>query len=220
MEDRLFQHRAQPSWIDQFVLRGTGPGEALAPFGQVLAAAELLMVVADERAGLPRATYDRVRVAGHQVTVLADFAQRLEGDYVQCLRTADALRGRDSDPSARARTLMRSLTGALEATATLSEVCHALVEVADTLTVVTRPKSRIEMIAAVEGIRGAACTAMMTVHTNLGQITDARIHDRLAARVAHVEQSLAYADDLSRRLREAVAPKSGTTAVDPRLARV
>ncbi len=213
----MYQHRAQPSWIDQFVLRGTGPGQALAPFGQVLAAAELLMVVADERAGLPRAPYDRVRVAGHQLEVLADFAQRLEGDFVQCLRTADALRGKDSDPSARARTLMSSLTGALEATATLGEICQALLEVADTLTVIARPKSRIEVVAAVEGIRGAASSALVTVHSNLGRITDVRIHDRLASRVAPVGQTLAYADAISRRIRESVAPESGSAALDPRM---
>jgi hypothetical protein len=220
VEATLFQHRIQHSWIDDFVLRGNGAGESLAPFSQTFAAAELLARVADERSGLPRQAYEQVGVAGRQIEMLADVAQRLETDFNGCVRASDSVRAGGGDASDRARVLMRSLTGAVEATATLMEVCQALLDVAATLTVITRPKARIQIVAAVEGLRCATSVALVTVHSSLGRITDARVYDRLVKKVESAQSTLDYADRIARDLRILTRPSQLMRTPPPQEPRV
>ncbi len=203
----MFQHPKRASWIDQFVLRSDGPGGGLAPFSQALAAAELLARVAEDRSGLSRPTYDAIGTLRYQTALLADFARSLEADFHRQVQIADdSLRPdplSDMDASRRARALMASLSAAIEATATLTEICHALLGVAEGLLVINRPKSRIEIVAAVEALRGAASTAVVSVQANIGRITDAVMYDRLTAMMRAVDHTIARADQISRTLRNA-----------------
>lgn len=208
----------QSLWIDQFILRGVGPGRGLAPFSQAVCAAELLISVAQDRARLTRPAYDAVGTLGYQAVLLADFARSLEADLTRHAQQAEQAVGMtvltDADASDRARRLMTSLSGAIETYATLTEVCHALLVVAEGLLVVDRPKSRIELMAAVEALRATASTALVTVQVNVDRITDAVLYDRLEA-VAHtVEQTLARARNLSSEILRSTSPAGGSVAVD------
>ena len=197
-------------WIDQFVLRNFGPAGERAPFTQAVSAAELLVSVAQERARLPRASYDAVGTLGYQAMLLADFARSLETDLARHAQQAERVVGlsvlTESDASDRARTLMGSLSGAVEAFATLTEVCHAMLVVAEGLLVVDQPKRQIELMAAVEALRAAASTALMCVQANVDRITDAVLYDRLEAVVRTVDQTLSRASTLSERIRRATGP--------------
>lgn len=165
----------------------------------------MLARVADDRVSLPRPQYEAFGTLRYQASLLADFARRLESDFLRQVRVADdSLKPdplADNDASRRARALMSSLSAAIDATATLTEICHALLGVADGLLVVNSPKSRIEIIAAVEALRGAATTAQVTVQANISRITDAVLYDRLMAMMRNVDQTVSRAEELSRSIR-------------------
>jgi hypothetical protein len=194
-----------PSWIDQFVLRGSGPAEVLTPFRQTLAAASMLTRVAEDRTGLTLREYDVVGSAGYQAVILAEFAQQLDDEVAKLSRDAEHSRISGADPD---RTLINSLTGVVRTTATLVEVCHALLRVAESLLVVRRPKQWIELAAAVETLRAAVGTSQITVQTNLSRITDARTYDQLAAGLPTFDRIRAHADRVSEVLRRQTAPLS------------
>lgn len=203
-------------WIDQFLYRSDGPGGGLAPFSQTISAADLLAAVAQDRAALSRHDYDMVRTLRYQAVLLADLARRLESDFNRDAYTAErAVRMSvltDADASYRAKTLMSAFTGALEAFASLAEVCQALVTVADGLTVITRPKRRIELVAAVEALRAAAGTSIVSVALNMDRVTDSVVYDRLAAVLGAVDQTLSNAERVSSALRRAAIPAAGVPA--------
>jgi formiminotetrahydrofolate cyclodeaminase len=208
-------------WIDQFLYRGDGAGGTLAPFAQAISAADLLAEVAKDRGTLSRTDYETVRSLQYQAVLLADLARRLESDFTRDAHTAErAVRMSvltDADVSYRAKTLMSAFTGAIEAFANLAEVCQALVTVAEGLTVITRPKRRIELVAAVEALRAAAGTSIVSVALNMGRITDAVVYDRLAAVLGTVDETLANADRVSAAIRRSAMPTSGVPAqrLDP-----
>jgi hypothetical protein len=203
----LFQQSERASWIDQFALRSDGPGGMLAPFSQAVTAAETLERVASDRTGLTRPTYDSIGMLRTQTRVLADFARSLEADFHRQVRAADAsLRPdplSDVDASGRARALMSSLTAAVDATATLTEICHALLDIAEGLLVIDRAKAKIEIIASVEALRAAVSTSQVTVQANINRITDAVLYDRLLGMIRNVDQTLQRAEQISRTIRNA-----------------
>jgi hypothetical protein len=214
VEEALSPDANQSLWIDQFILRGIGPGRGLAPFAQAVCAAELLISVAQDRARLTRPAYDTVGTLGYQAVLLADFARSLEADLTRHAQQAEVAVGMtvltDADASDRARRLMTSLSGAIETFATLTEVCHAMLVVAEGLLVVDRPKSRIELMAAVEALRATASTALVTVQANVDRITDAVLYDRLEAVTHTVQQTLNRASNLSSQVLRASAPAGAT----------
>ena len=203
------QHQTRDSWIDQFVLPAPGPGSLLAPFSQVIAAADLLKLAASNRSGLTRANFERAGTARYQVTVLADFTRDLDEDCAARLLSADEAQslpgGDEAERSVRARAMMRSLTGAIEATSTLVEISQALIGVAEELLVTAGPGRRVELVAAVEALRTAAYTAAVSVEMNLFRITDAVKYDRLAARLTALDEILARADVVTRGVRARIA---------------
>ena len=71
-------------------------------------------------------------------------------------------------------------TGTIRTTATLVDTCHTLLEVAQELLVVRRTRSRLELMAAVEMLRGAASNAHLAVLANLPRVTDAVLYDELS----------------------------------------
>ena len=189
------------SWIDQFMLRD----DVFQPFRQVAHAAELLAVVAEDRAGLTRTTYDKVRTARYQALVLADLARLLDEDVSVLARRADDALAPGVDPARRARTLATVFTGTIRATATLIDTCHTLLGVAQDLLVVRRTHSRIELMAAVETLRGAASTAHLTVLANLPRVTDSVLYDELAVGLDSLDVTLALANRLSSAMRSDTA---------------
>jgi len=194
-----------PSWMDQFVLRGRGPAEVLTPFRQTIAAASMLARVAEDRTGLTLREYDEVGTAGYQAVILGELAQQLDAEVAKLSGDAERSRISGADPD---RTLITSLTGAVRTTATLVEVCHALLRVAETLLVVRRPKQRIELAAAVETLRAAVGTSQITVQANLSRITDARTYDQLAEGLPTFDRIRAHADRVAESLRRQTAPLS------------
>lgn len=188
-------------WMDQFVPSRHGANGALAPFPQAIEAAEMLVAVAQDRVNVPRPSYDAVGTLRYQAQLLADFARSLEDDlarHAEAAEDAVSMRAVTNDQtSQRARQLMAALSGALQAVATLSEVCQALVLVAEGLLVITRPRSRASLIASVEAVRCAASTCLVTVHASVGRITDAVLYDRLQTVAGTVEATLARAEEVS-----------------------
>jgi hypothetical protein len=189
--------------MDQFVLRGRGPAEALTPFRQTLAAASVLAMVAEDRTGLMSHEYDVVGTARYQAMILAELAQQLEDEVTRLSGEAEASRRSDVDPAA---TLTASLTGVVRTTATLADVCHALLRVAESLLVVRRAKSRVELTAAVETLRAAVGTAQITVQANLPRVTDASTYDQLAGGLGTFDRIRDLADRISGTLRAQTAP--------------
>lgn len=189
------------SWIDQFVLRGPEPGGSLSPFRQTVAAGEQLARVAEDRSGLPRAAYDALGTARHQARLLAELARLLDEDVASLARRADSEGSAAEDAVARARVLTASLSGAVRATATLLDTCHSMLLVAEQLLVVRRPRSRLELMAAVETLRGAASTAHLTVLANLPRLTDSVLYDELESGLRSVEVTLALANRISEVIR-------------------
>lgn len=98
---------------------------------------------------------------------------------------------------ARARILTASLSGAVRATATLLDTCHSMLLLAEQLLVVRRTRSRLELMAAVETLRGAASTAHLTVLANLPRLTDSVLYDELESGLRSVEVTLALANRIS-----------------------
>lgn len=215
------QH-AREDWIAQHFMRAGGPGGVLEPFSQVVAAADVLAHVATDRVGLARYGPTSIGTIAHQAVVLGDFARALRDDSTAMLRSAElapaAAQGDEAGRALRARTLMHALSGAVESTATLIEVAQALLGVAESLQSVQRPKGRIELVAAVEGLRAGAATAYMTAEVNLDRITDAVKFDRLARRITAIDDVLDRSDRLVRSLRArhpAPNPKTGAPAPAP-----
>jgi formiminotetrahydrofolate cyclodeaminase len=195
------------SWIDQFMLRGHGV--TLSPFRLTVAAGDQLARVAEDRSGLPRASYDALGTARHQARLLAELARMLDEDVAALARRADGAPAADRDPVARARTLSTSLSGAVRATATLVDTCHSMLLLAEQLLVVPRLRSRLELMAAVEALRGAASTAHLAVLGNLPRLTDSVLYDELESNLRSVEVTLALAERISRSVREEMAGRSG-----------
>ena len=193
------------SWIDQFMLRGPEPGGSLSPFRQVVIAGDLLARVAEDRSGLPRAAYETLGVARHQARLLSELATMLDQDVAALARRVNAAPSAASDPVARARILTASLSGAVRATATLLDTCHSMLLLAEEMLVVRRTRSRIELMAAVEALRGAASTAHLTVLANLPQLTDSALYDELESGLRSVDVILALGNRLSHSIRSEVS---------------
>ena len=192
---------SRSSWIDQFVLRD----EVFHPFRQVASAAEILARVSDDRAGLTRSTYDTVRSARYQALVLADLARLLDEDVSVLARRADEALHPGVDPVRRARVLTSSFTGTIRTTATLVDTCHTLLGVAQELLVIRRTRSRLELMAAVEMLRGAASNAHLAVLANLPRVTDAVLYDELSMGLASLDVTLALANRLTAAMRSDTA---------------
>ena len=94
-----------------------------------------------------------------------------------------------------------SFSGTIRATSRLLDICDLLLELAEKLLVIRRTKTRIELIAAVEAVRGAASIGHLTVLANLPRITDAGLYDELSARRESLDQTLALANRLSAAMR-------------------
>ena len=189
------------SWIDQFVLRGPEPGGALSPFRQVVLAGDQLARVDEDRTGLARAEYDSLGTARHQARLLSELARMLDDDVASFARKADTAPSPALDPVGHARVLAASLSGVVRATATLLDTCHSMLLLAEKLLVVRRTRSRLELMAAVETLRGAASTAHLTVLANLPRLTDSVLYDELAQGIRSVEFTLALANRLSQTIR-------------------
>jgi len=189
------------SWIDQFVLRGPAPGGALSPFRQAILAGEQLARVAEDRSGLPRAAYDALGTARHQARLLSELARMLDEDVASLARKVDNAPSPGTDPVGHARVLAVSLSGVVRATATLLDTCHSMLLLAEQLLVVRRTRSRLELMAAVETLRGAASTAHLTVLANLPRLTDSVLYDELASGLGSVEVTLSLANRLSETIR-------------------
>ncbi|MGH3365115.1 MAG: cyclodeaminase/cyclohydrolase family protein [Nocardioidaceae bacterium] len=189
------------SWIDQFVLRGPAPGGALSPFRQAILAGEQLARVAEDRSGLPRAAYDALGTARHQARLLSELARMLDEDVASLARKVDNAPLPGTDPVGHARVLAVSLSGVVRATATLLDTCHSMLLLAEQLLVVHRTRSRLELMAAVETLRGAASTAHLTVLANLPRLTDSVLYDELASGLGSVEVTLSLANRLSETIR-------------------
>jgi len=189
------------SWIDQFVLRGPAPGGALSPFRQAILAGEQLARVAEDRSGLPRAAYDALGTARHQARLLSELARMLDGDVASLALRVDNAPSPGTDPVGHARVLAVSLSGVVRATATLLDTCHSMLLLAEQLLVVRRTRSRLELMAAVETLRGAASTAHLTVLANLPRLTDSVLYDELASGLGSVEVTLSLANRLSETIR-------------------
>jgi len=189
------------SWIDQFVLRGPAPEGALSPFRQAILAGEQLARVAEDRSGLPRAAYDALGTARHQARLLSELARMLDEDVASLARKVDNAPLPGTDPVGHARVLAVSLSGVVRATATLLDTCHSMPLLAEQLLVVHRTRSRLELMAAVETLRGAASTAHLTVLANLPRLTDSVLYDELASGLGSVEVTLSLANRLSETIR-------------------
>ncbi|HEX6249511.1 MAG TPA: cyclodeaminase/cyclohydrolase family protein [Nocardioidaceae bacterium] len=189
------------SWIDQFVLRGPEPGGGLSPFLLTVVAGEQLARVAEDRTGLPRASYDALGTARHQARLLAELARLLDQDVASLARKADAAPPASEDAVGRARVLSSALSGTVRATATLLDTCHSMLLLAEQLLVVRRTRSRLELMAAVEVLRGAASTAHLTVLANLPRLTDSVLYDELASGLRSVEVTMALANRISEAIR-------------------
>lgn len=195
-----------PTWMDQFVLRGQrGPAEVLTPFRQTLAAAHMLARVAEERTGLTAGEYDVVSSTRYQALILAELAQQLDEEVAQLATEAEHSRISGADP---ARTLIASLTGVVRTTATLVDVCHALLRVGESLLVVRTAKARVELAAAIETLRAAVGTSQITIQANLSRITDSRTYDQLAEGLPTFDTIRAHADRVAVVLRRQTAPLS------------
>lgn len=193
-------HAPRASWIDQFVLRGHGA--TLSPFRLAVRAGEQLARVAEDRGGLPRPSYDALGTARHQARLLAELARMLEEDVDVLARKADDAPTGTEDPVVRARVLSTSLSGTVRAIATLVDTCHSMLLVAEQLLVVRRMRSRLELMAAVEALRGAAATAHLTVLANMPRLTDSALYDELESGLRSIEVTLALADRVSGTIRE------------------
>lgn len=195
------------SWIDQFVLRGRAPGGALSPFRQAILAGEQLARVAEERSGLPRAAYEALGTARHQARLLSELARMLDEDVASWARKADLAPSPGIDPVGHARVLASSLSGVVRATATLLDTCHSMLLLAEQLLVVQRTRSRLELMAAVESLRGAASTAHLTVLANLPRLTDSVLYDELSSGIGSVEVTLGLANRISHQIRSEMSPR-------------
>lgn len=195
------------SWLDQFVLRGTQPGGALSPFRVAVSAGEQLARVAEDRSGLPRVQYDALGTARHQARLLSELARLLDEDVTSHARRADTVA--DDDPIRRARVLSASLSGTVRATATLLDTCHSMLLLSEQLLVVRRTRSRLELMAAVEAIRGAASTAHLTVLANLPRLTDSALYDELERGLRSIDVTLGLADRVTRTVRDDMTPRTG-----------
>jgi hypothetical protein len=189
--------------MDQFVLRGHGPAEVLTPFRQVRAAADMLARVSQERTGLTIREYDAVASARYQAEILGELARNLDDQVTKFSTDAEHSRIAGTDP---ARTLITSLTGVIRTTATLAEVCHALLRVSESLLVVRTAKARVELAAAIETLRAAVGTSQITVQANLSRITDSRTYDQLAAGIPSFDVIREQADRVADVLRRQTAP--------------
>jgi hypothetical protein len=189
--------------MDQFVLRGRGPAEVLTPFRQTMAAAQMLARVSEERTGLTLREYDVLRSAHYEAMILAELAHQLDDEVSRLTIDADHSRIAGSDP---ARTLIGSLTGVIRTTATLVEVCHALLRVAESLLVVRTPKAYVELAAAIEALRAAVGTSQITVQANLSRITDSRTYDQLVEGLPTFDYIRAHADRIAGVLRSTTSP--------------
>ncbi len=195
------------SWIDQFVLRGPEPGGTLSPFRLAVTAGEQLARVAEDRSGLPRAAYDTLGTARHQARLLAELARLLDQDVSSLARKADGAPSALDDAVGRARVLSTALSGTVRATATLLDTCHSMLLLAEQLLVVRRTRSRLELMAAVETLRGAASTAHLTVLANLPRLTDSVLYDELESGLRSVEVTMALAGRISDRIRSDMDPR-------------
>jgi hypothetical protein len=194
--DQVARQRAHVSWIDQFVLRE----DTFSPFRQVIDAAHQLAAVSEDRSGLTRSAYEAAGSVRKESLKHAELAASLEAEIKVLARQADdALAG--GDPTRSARVLTETFSGTIAATAHLVDTCHQLLQLAEQLLVIRRLKSRIELIAAVEAIRGSASIAHLTVLANLPRITDAGLYDQLATRRESLDQTLALANRLSAAMR-------------------
>jgi hypothetical protein len=194
------------SWIDQFVLRGHGA--ALSPFRLAVTAGEQLARVAEDRSGLPRASYDALGTARHQARLLAELARMLDEDVASLARRADHAPAAGLDPVSRARVLRTALSGTVRASATLVDTCHSMLLLAEQLLAVPRLRSRLELIASVETLRTAASTAHLTALGNLPRLTDSALYDELESGLQSVEVTLALASRISDTLRSEMAQRS------------
>lgn len=192
---------SRASWIDQFVLRGPEPGGALSPFRQAVVAGEQLARVAEDRGGLPREAYDTLGTARHQARLLSELARLLEQDVATLASRADNAPAAGDDAVQRARVLSASLSGVVRATATLLDTCHSMLLLAQRLLVVRRTRTRLELMAAVETLRGAASTAHLTLLANLPRLTDSQLYDELASGIGSVEVTFALAHRVSSSIR-------------------
>lgn len=193
----MTSRRVHVSWIDQFVVRG----DTFSPFRQVVDAADQLARVAEDRSGLTRSSYDAVGAVRAQALVLGEQARRLEGITQEQARRADAAIADEGDATQRARVLTSAFSRTIATTARLLDVCHELLVLAEQLLVIRRTKSRLELIAAVEAVRGAASIGHLTVLANLPRITDAGLYDRLSTRRESLDTTLALANRLSAAMR-------------------
>lgn len=192
---------SRASWIDQFVLRGPEPGGVLSPFRQAVIAGEELARVAEDRGGLPRDSYDALGTARHQARLLSELARLLEQDVATLAWRADNAPAASEDPVGRARVLSASLSGVVRATATLLDTCHSMLLLAERLLVVRRTRSRLELMAAVETVRGAASTSHLTLLANLPRLTDSQLYDELESGLRSVDVTFALANRISGSIR-------------------
>ncbi|GAB2741088.1 cyclodeaminase/cyclohydrolase family protein [Nocardioides pakistanensis] len=200
------------SWIDEFILRGPEPGGALSPFGLAVLAGEQLARVAEDRTGLSRSDYDALGIARHQARLLSELARLLDDDVASLARRADTAPAQEDDPVQRARILTSSLSGAIRATATLLDTCHSMLLLAEKMLVVRRTRSRLELMAAVETLRGAASTAHLTVLANMSRLTDSALYDELESGLRSVEVTL----DLATRISQTIRSEMGLAQRVPR----
>lgn len=185
------------------LLRGGQATDALTPFNQTIAAAVLLLQVSNERAGVRAQDLPVLANAGHQATMLGELAEQLDVEVGRTSAEAEFAAQREADPT---RALLAGMTGVIRSTATLADVCLALVRVAESLLVVQTPRGRVELAAAVEGLRAAVGTAEITIAANLPRITDARTYDQLAGGLQSFGVIRDQADRILDRLRGLTSP--------------
>lgn len=197
----MSQRHVRTSWIDQFMLRE----DVNNPFVQVITSAQQIASVAQDRGGLTRRQYDDAVDAEQQARVVEDLARWLDDDVAGHARRCDEAVAGQLDPETRGGVLAGGLTGAVRAHAALLDSCHTLLGLAESLLMVSRPASRLRLLAAVETVRAAASGAHLTVLVNLPRVTDATLYDRLAARLELFDSTLADANRVAAALRSQVA---------------
>ena len=70
---------------------------------------------------------------------------------------------------------------------------------------IRRTRSRLELMAAVEMLRGAASNAHLAVLANLPRVTDAALYDELSVGLSSLDVTLALANRLTAAMRSDTA---------------
>lgn len=172
-------------------------GAALASMAARFTSGEQYRDVEEEAASIAERARRCIETALHA----AQRDEHLFGELTDTYKMPD---GNAAEQAERSAAIQRATIAATSTQLAIIEVAAEVVTLARRLLEICNSTVTSDVGGAAEGARAGAATALFTLELNINTITDAGVRERLTATARRAEQTIAAAQDISRRAREVI----------------